>query len=180
MAFTIEDMHPHDVAEALSRHGICIRAGHHCAEPLHILFKIPASIRISVGIYNCREDIDALIEVLSNIENEVNGINKNEEDKIFKKPSVNNHYSYVREGYNPSCGDEIKVYIDTDDGIITEVSYEGSICQTSQASANKMIKMIKGKSIEEAKRLVETVQEFSEDNVRRKCVLLPWSVLRSM
>lgn len=62
VAFTLEEIHPHDLAGFLGEKGICLRAGHHCAQPLHDAFGIPASARASLGIYNTQEDVDCLIQ----------------------------------------------------------------------------------------------------------------------
>jgi cysteine desulfurase/selenocysteine lyase len=63
-SFTIEGMHPHDIAELADRGGVCIRAGHHCAQPLMRCLGVGATARASVGVYNERSDIDALIAAL--------------------------------------------------------------------------------------------------------------------
>jgi cysteine desulfurase/selenocysteine lyase len=63
-SFTIEGMHPHDIAELADRGGVCIRAGHHCAQPLMRCLGVGATARASVGVYNDRSDIDALIDAL--------------------------------------------------------------------------------------------------------------------
>jgi len=63
-SFTIEGIHPHDVAELVDRGGVCIRAGHHCAQPLMRCLGVGATARASVGVYNERSDIDALIDAL--------------------------------------------------------------------------------------------------------------------
>jgi cysteine desulfurase/selenocysteine lyase len=63
-SFTIEGMHPHDVAELADRGGVCIRAGHHCAQPLMRCLGVGATARASVGVYNDRADVDALVEAL--------------------------------------------------------------------------------------------------------------------
>ena len=63
-SFTIEGMHPHDVAELASRSGVCIRAGHHCAQPLMRCLGVSATARASVGVYNEPADIDALVDAL--------------------------------------------------------------------------------------------------------------------
>lgn len=60
VSFTIEGIHPHDAAQLLDSDGIAIRAGHHCAMPLHDHLQIPASTRASFAVYNTREEIDAL------------------------------------------------------------------------------------------------------------------------
>ncbi|HWX52201.1 MAG TPA: SufS family cysteine desulfurase [Solirubrobacteraceae bacterium] len=63
-SFTIEGMHPHDVAELADRGGVCIRAGHHCAQPLMRCLGVGATARASVGVYNEVADIDALVQSL--------------------------------------------------------------------------------------------------------------------
>jgi cysteine desulfurase/selenocysteine lyase len=63
-AFTFDGVHPHDVAQILDRSGIAVRAGHHCAMPLHEKFNIPATTRASFYFYNKMEDVDNLIEGL--------------------------------------------------------------------------------------------------------------------
>jgi cysteine desulfurase/selenocysteine lyase len=63
-SFTIEGLHPHDIAELAGREGVCIRAGHHCAQPLMRCLGISASARASIGVYNERSDVDALVAAL--------------------------------------------------------------------------------------------------------------------
>jgi cysteine desulfurase/selenocysteine lyase len=63
-SFTIEGMHPHDVAELAGRAGVCIRAGHHCAQPLMRTLGVPATARASVGVHTTPAEVDALIDAL--------------------------------------------------------------------------------------------------------------------
>jgi cysteine desulfurase/selenocysteine lyase len=63
-SFTIEGLHPHDIAELVDRHGVCIRAGHHCAQPLMRCLGVAATARASVGVYNNESDVDALVAAL--------------------------------------------------------------------------------------------------------------------
>jgi len=63
-SFTVDGIHPHDVAELVARAGVCIRAGHHCAQPLMRCLGVGATARASVGVYNERADIDALVDAL--------------------------------------------------------------------------------------------------------------------
>ena len=60
-AFTLEGVHPHDVAQILDQDGVAIRAGHHCAQPLHEKFGLPATSRASFYLYNTREEVDLLV-----------------------------------------------------------------------------------------------------------------------
>lgn len=60
MSFVVEGIHPHDLTDLLGQEGFCLRAGHHCTQPLHERLGVPASVRLSVGIYNTEEEIRAL------------------------------------------------------------------------------------------------------------------------
>ena len=62
VSFVVRGVHAHDVATLLDNHGIAIRAGHHCAQPLHERFGINATARVSLAFYNLKEEIDKLIE----------------------------------------------------------------------------------------------------------------------
>ncbi|GAB4193247.1 MAG: cysteine desulfurase [Roseiflexaceae bacterium] len=61
ISFTLEGIHPHDVAGVLDGEGVAVRAGHHCCQPLHSLLDIPASTRASFYLYNIPEEIDRLV-----------------------------------------------------------------------------------------------------------------------
>lgn len=63
-AFTLEGVHPHDVAQILDQDGIAVRAGHHCAQPLHEKFGIPATSRASFYLYSTKEEVDMLVKGL--------------------------------------------------------------------------------------------------------------------
>lgn len=67
IAFTLGDIHPHDIASFLNDDGISIRVGHHCVMPAHLKLGIPASCRISFYIYNDKKDIDAFIASLEKV-----------------------------------------------------------------------------------------------------------------
>lgn len=65
ISFTVKDVHPHDAASLLAEEGIAVRAGHHCAMPLHTQFGLAATVRLSFGVYNDRGDIDRFFAVLT-------------------------------------------------------------------------------------------------------------------
>jgi cysteine desulfurase / selenocysteine lyase len=67
VSFWLPKVHPHDIAAILDDDGICVRAGHHCAQPLHDRFCIPASARASFYIYNDEQDVDVLVEGLHKV-----------------------------------------------------------------------------------------------------------------
>ena len=64
ISFTLGDIHPHDVATVLDDEGVAVRAGHHCAMPLHEKLGVPASARASFHCYTVPEEIDALVRGL--------------------------------------------------------------------------------------------------------------------
>jgi cysteine desulfurase/selenocysteine lyase len=66
VSFTIDGIHPHDLAELCNRDAVCIRAGHHCAQPLMRHLGVPATARASFSVYNGRDDVDRLVEALEN------------------------------------------------------------------------------------------------------------------
>jgi cysteine desulfurase/selenocysteine lyase len=61
VSFLVDGIHPHDIGTILDQEGIAIRTGHHCAQPVMDFFGIPATARASFGLYNIREEIDALV-----------------------------------------------------------------------------------------------------------------------
>jgi cysteine desulfurase/selenocysteine lyase len=69
ISFTIDGVHPHDIAEILNRHNVAIRAGHHCTMPLMKHLGITGTARVSLAMYNTKEDIDKLINALEEVKN---------------------------------------------------------------------------------------------------------------
>ena len=66
ISFTIKGIHPHDIATILDEDGVAIRAGHHCCQILHEKLNVSATARVSLGIYNTKEDIDILCKAIEN------------------------------------------------------------------------------------------------------------------
>ncbi|MGB0121774.1 MAG: aminotransferase class V-fold PLP-dependent enzyme, partial [Solirubrobacterales bacterium] len=64
LSFELEGVHPHDISEILDRHGVAVRAGHHCAQILMKSLGVPATTRASFAVYNTNEETDRLIEAL--------------------------------------------------------------------------------------------------------------------
>jgi len=67
ISFTLEGVHPHDIGTILDQEGIAVRTGHHCAQPLMMRFNVPATGRASFGLYNSRQEADALIAGLHKV-----------------------------------------------------------------------------------------------------------------
>jgi cysteine desulfurase/selenocysteine lyase len=68
ISFTLESAHPHDIGTILDRAGVAVRAGHHCVQPLMDRFGLPATVRASFGVYNTREDADALVAAVRQVQ----------------------------------------------------------------------------------------------------------------
>jgi cysteine desulfurase/selenocysteine lyase len=67
VSFAVDGVHPHDVAEILARDGVCVRAGHHCAQPLMRALGVPATSRASIGVHNAPADVDRLVDGLAEV-----------------------------------------------------------------------------------------------------------------
>lgn len=67
VSFVLQGVHPHDIGTILDQEGVAIRTGHHCAQPLMMRFNVPATGRASFGLYNTREEADALVEGLRRV-----------------------------------------------------------------------------------------------------------------
>jgi cysteine desulfurase/selenocysteine lyase len=67
LSFVLDGIHPHDIGSLVDRDGVAIRTGHHCAQPVMEKFGVPATCRASLGLYNTKEDIDALVASLKKV-----------------------------------------------------------------------------------------------------------------
>ena len=67
ISFVLEGVHPHDIGTILDQEGIAIRTGHHCAQPVMMRFNVPATGRASFGLYNTRDEVDALVRGLEKV-----------------------------------------------------------------------------------------------------------------
>ena len=67
VAFTLEGVHPHDIATLLDELGVAVRAGHHCTQPVMDRFDVPATVRASFGVYSVRDEVDRLVQGLHRV-----------------------------------------------------------------------------------------------------------------
>ncbi len=67
ISFVLEGVHPHDIGTILDQEGIAVRTGHHCAQPVMMRFNVPATGRASFGLYNTRDEVDALVRGLERV-----------------------------------------------------------------------------------------------------------------
>jgi len=64
ISFLLADIHPHDIGTIVNHHGVAIRSGHHCTQPIMDFYKIPSTARMSLGMYNTPQDIEQLVQAL--------------------------------------------------------------------------------------------------------------------
>ena len=68
VSFELDGIHPHDVGTILDREGVAVRTGHHCAQPVMDRFDVAATVRASFGLYNTRDEVDALVASLRRVQ----------------------------------------------------------------------------------------------------------------
>lgn len=125
-----------------------------------------------------------------------------EESRNPKNKRYLNHPTHEEKGHNPSCGDEITLQLQIENGVIKDASYVGIGCAISQASTSLMIDLVKGKTLEEAKKLCEiflamiteglegdelkllkdavALKNISTMPARVKCAVLAWHTLKNI
>ena len=125
-------------------------------------------------------------------------LDHNRKPRNFKKLEQANR---TAAGYNPLCGDQVRVYLDVENGVIRDIGFEGSGCAISKAAASMMTASLKGKTIDEAEQLFEHFHHMltasgdssnyaelgklavfagvSEFPSRVKCASLPWHTLHA-
>ena len=168
LSFAFRDVHPHDISQVLDQHGVCVRAGHHCAKPLMRRLGVGATARASLYVYNDEADVDALADALGR-DRKVLRIATLETmpglEDLYRE-IILDHYRNPRnrgelpvppahqvEGFNPLCGDEIVVYLDVDDDTVADIRISGQGCSISQSSASMMSAAVKGKTVDEVRAL---------------------------
>ncbi len=110
--------------------------------------------------------------------------------------------SHTAEGFNPLCGDHFNLYLKLEDGVITDIGFDGAGCAISKASASIMTSIVKGKSVQEAEKIFRQFHQFvigkadesfdidslgklavfsgvTEYPVRVKCATLAWHTLKN-
>ncbi len=122
----------------------------------------------------------------------------NSKPRNFRKLDQANH---TADGFNPLCGDQISLYLQVEDGVITDVGFQGTGCAISRASASMMTQSIKGQKLESAEQVfdqfhkmltapdaeldydqlgdLETLAGVAEYPTRIKCAVLAWHTLRA-
>ena len=129
VSFALDGAHPHDVAEILGRDGVCVRAGHHCAQPLMRVLGVPATTRASFAVHNTREDVDRCRRARPRARGlQLGGCGGGRlmDDSLYRE-EILEHYKRPHnwgplespdlefEDTNPLCGDELRVMLRVDD-----------------------------------------------------------------
>ncbi|GEM_PF-17333 len=216
VTFDLPGVHPHDIAQGLDRRGIAVRAGHHCCQPLHRRLGLVATTRASFHVFNGEDDVDALVEALVEVRREMTapaagapGTARDAEpaDALFREV-VMDHYLHPAgrepleqatvewEGRNPLCGDHVHLRMRLEDGRIAGLQVDGEGCSISVASGSMMAEHLRGRTLEEARRLlsavramfrgeplpgdldlgdVKVLEKVRDLPVRVKCALLAWT-----
>jgi cysteine desulfurase/selenocysteine lyase len=68
LSFTLAEAHPHDIATILGERQVCIRAGHHCTQPLMDFLELPGTARASFSVYNTEEDVAQLVQAVREVQ----------------------------------------------------------------------------------------------------------------
>lgn len=219
ISLVMEGLHPHDIGTLLDADGIAIRTGHHCTQPVMQFFKVPATARISIAFYNTKEEIDQLVCSLKkimefkqtgsrrNIQSErINEIYQEsimEHDRNPKNFKACFDCNHRDEGFNPFCGDRIELFLNVENNVIRDITFQGELCAISKSSASIMTDMLKGRTLKEAEGMFNRFYNaFSSGNdakiktgnlgelaifssiqhspARMKCAYLPWQTMTNL
>jgi len=184
-----------------------VRAGDHCAQPLHKELGLIASTRASFYIYNDMSDVDILASALKDLVLDKKSVmieDSGDEDALelldyyFKNPVARaeiSKWEIEKFGLNSLCGDELQLRIHLDDHKVKDIQVIANGCKVSQASASLMAGAIRGKSVDEAMKITKDVQamltrkgpaltgELNALNpvanmpARTKCAILAWKTI---
>ena len=204
--FVLDNHHPHDIADFLNQRGIAVRAGDHCAQPLHDILGVNATTRASFYIYNDTDDVDALFSALNDLatgrtSQQTNFVsaehildyyfNAKPNEGPLKKVDRSVHRA------NPMCGDEITIEVAIKDDVIDQIRVVPEGCKISVSSAYMMSVAVKGKKVLEALELADQFEamlkggekikgdlgalgDIVKSPARMKCAMLAWNALREV
>ena len=213
LSFTLEDIHPHDIGTILDQEGIAIRTGHHCSQPVMKRFGIDSTARASFAMYNTQARSrragprhrkgEGGIRLMSDLRDLYQDVilEHSKAPRNYREQPAANHKA---EGFNPLCGDHFTVFITLDGDTIQDISFQGSGCAISKASASMMTQSAEGQNESgsgRAFRRVSTTSSpatpktarmpkanwasstvfsgVSEFPVRVKCATLAWHTLQA-
>lgn len=164
VSFICDGIHAHDVASHLAQHHVAVRAGHHCAQPLHDALGVSASVRVSFSIYNSEKDVDHVLSAFRIIATKANGVQSNKLYHTVIKEQNEHPYHFKRVensaskilSNSPVCGDTFEIYFDLEDDVIKSAHFYGIGCAVSKASVSVLVKFLEGQSISKGLKLCDT------------------------
>jgi cysteine desulfurase/selenocysteine lyase len=206
LTFVVDGHHPHDTAQFLDERGIAVRAGDHCAQPLHGILGVQATTRASFYVYNTMADVDALADALKDMvlgRHSVTVSGAEDEaaevlDFYYQNPAGRDRldqWTVEVDGMNALCGDELTLRLNIGGNRIVGVQADARGCKVSQASASLMAATVRGMTVEEVLSVIGAVKSalMGEDvdltgdlkalkpiakmPARVKCAILAWNTL---
>ena len=171
VSFVLDGAHPHDVGEILGREGVCVRAGHHCAQPLMRRLGVAATTRASFAVHNTPADIDRLIEALGTVasvlqlsastsQSHGRPLPREHPRALQAPPQLEPARARARSrrprvpGPQPAVRRRATVELAVgDDGRIEDVRFSGHGCAISQAAASMASDEVKGMKVDELLKL---------------------------
>ena len=164
LSFVLEGVHPHDIGTILDQEGIAVRTGHHCAQPVMDRFGIPATARASFGLYNTREEIDALVQGIQKVRRylpdgrsarPLSGSDSGAQQSSAELSSPGRKQTVEPRATTRSAATDFTVFLDVEGDSIRDIGFQGPGCAISKASASMMTQSLKGKTRAEAAHLFE-------------------------
>jgi len=165
VSFVIDGVHAHDIVTLADQHGLALRGGHHCTQPLMEKLGLESSARASFYFYNTRAEVDRMVEILSKKETGDHATFTLPLGELYETV-VTDHATRPRNigtlgegavhvhGDNPSCGDTIDLHVQFSPEKVENIKFTGKGCTVCMTSASLMTLKLKGKERAEAKRLM--------------------------
>jgi cysteine desulfurase/selenocysteine lyase len=190
VSFNVAGVHGHDLSSVLDDHGVAVRAGDHCTQPLHDRLDLPGSVRLSVYVYSTREEVDRLLDAIDGAREKVDRFMRS--DRFHDL--LTEHYeradpdqglaepTFVKHADETTCGDDGEFHVAVaDDGTVEDVGFESRSCAVSRAVADILSERLTGKTLEEVAALDDEIPDLLEGqypDLRRDCVEGPEDVIR--
>lgn len=167
LSFVMGDAHAHDVVTMANEHGLALRGGHHCTQPLMRKLGLTSSARASFYFYNTKAEVDRMVAILSpSASTEASPAFSLPLGEIYEMV-VSDHARRPRNfgelsgesvvhvhGDNPSCGDTLDLHVQFGPEKVENLKFTGSGCTVCMTSASLMTLKLKGKPRTEAERLM--------------------------
>lgn len=190
VSFNVAGVHGHDLSSLLNDHGIAVRAGDHCTQPLHDKLQIAGSVRASVYVYNTADEIDRLLEVVDRAADDLPEYLTSDRyhDLIYehyrspKNAGGLSDPTFVKSSEETTCGDEGEFQVKVDaDGRIEQLAFESDSCAVSSAVASLLTEHLRGvplKDVADLDGLASDLVDGQFPELRRDCVVGPEGVIR--